>query len=129
MHNIANMAKDIKIIQCPKCGSTDKTEIKPGFFKCNNCNTEYYLNADNIKINDIYNQLVNQPAASNPVTDKKKLYFAIGFLVLLIAGVIFSTTFSRTDVKPNVAYRNTVAADTLWLYAKELFLPPPMIGR
>lgn len=45
------MATEIKAIQCPKCGSTQKTEVRPGVFRCDSCGTEYFLDNDDININ------------------------------------------------------------------------------
>ncbi|MEO8255300.1 MAG: hypothetical protein ABI554_13045, partial [Flavobacterium sp.] len=44
------MAKTIKAIICPNCGSNQKTEIKPDYFVCESCKTEYYLDSDDIHI-------------------------------------------------------------------------------
>lgn len=45
------MAKQIKIIKCPNCSSIEKTEVKPDYYRCENCNTEYFLDSDDININ------------------------------------------------------------------------------
>ncbi|RZK38211.1 MAG: hypothetical protein EOO90_23010 [Pedobacter sp.] len=37
------MPKEIKAIQCPKCGATQKEELRPEYFRCQNCDTEYFL--------------------------------------------------------------------------------------
>lgn len=44
------MAKTIKPIICPTCGSNQKTEVKPEYFICKSCQTEYYLDSDDIHI-------------------------------------------------------------------------------
>lgn len=48
------MAKQIKIIKCPNCGSIQKTEIKPDHYRCENCHTEYFLDSDDINVNVTY---------------------------------------------------------------------------
>lgn len=45
------MAKQIKTIKCPQCGSVRKTEIKPDYFRCDGCTTEYFLDNDDINVN------------------------------------------------------------------------------
>jgi len=44
------MAKQLKAIQCPKCGSPQKVEIRPDTYRCDNCGTEYFLDTDDITI-------------------------------------------------------------------------------
>lgn len=78
------MAKKIKAIQCPKCGSNDKRETKPDYFVCNNCNTEYYLDNDDITINHNINyNNTDTPIQGKPV-DTKRLGAIIGFAVVLL---------------------------------------------
>ncbi|MDH6252383.1 hypothetical protein M2347_002110 [Chryseobacterium sp. H1D6B] len=45
------MAKNIKAIKCPNCGSIKKTEIRTDYFRCLHCDTEYFLDNDDININ------------------------------------------------------------------------------
>lgn len=80
------MAKNIKAIKCPNCGSVKKTEIKPDYFVCKNCDTEYYLDNDDININ-----IRHTP---NPTFDKlpnikKNIAIAIGAIVLFILLINF----------------------------------------
>jgi len=44
------MAKHLKAIQCPTCGSPQQTEIRPDTYRCANCGTEYFLDSDDITI-------------------------------------------------------------------------------
>ncbi|MEO5911394.1 MAG: hypothetical protein ABIP95_10930 [Pelobium sp.] len=80
------MAKNIKAIKCPNCGSVKKTEIKPDYFVCKNCDTEYYLDNDDININ-----IRHTP---NPTFDKlpnvkKTVAIAMGAIVLFILLINF----------------------------------------
>ena len=43
------MATAIKAIQCPKCGSTEKTELRLDHYRCDSCGTEYFLDNGNTK--------------------------------------------------------------------------------
>lgn len=45
------MAKKIKAIQCPQCGSTDHRLLKDDYYKCLNCGTNYILDNDDINVN------------------------------------------------------------------------------
>ena len=56
------MAKSIKAIECPKCGSTQKTAVRPDTFRYESCGTEYYLDNDDINVN----YTVRQPAPTSP---------------------------------------------------------------
>lgn len=76
------MSRQIKAIQCPKCGSTSKTEIKQGFFKCANCGTEYYLDDDEIVVNQNIHYNHN-PVSANPAFSRKKL------ILIMLAVFIF----------------------------------------
>ena len=85
------MAKEIKAIKCPQCGSTAKTEIKPDVYRCVNCQTEYYLDDDDITVN--YNHNHNYSYAnSNPAlgAQKTKLFIAIATIVFVILTISIS---------------------------------------
>jgi len=45
------MAKQIKAIQCPKCGSPQKTQLQLDTYRCDSCGTEYFLDTDAITLN------------------------------------------------------------------------------
>lgn len=87
------MAKQIVAIQCPKCGSTQKTEIRPDTFRCDNCGTEYYLDNDDININ--IRQVPDPVPQPAPVrTDRMRLIrllvaLGMGSIVLLFLVVHF----------------------------------------
>jgi tRNA(Ile2) C34 agmatinyltransferase TiaS len=44
------MAKTIRPLLCPQCGSPDKTTFGPDQFRCNACQTEYYLDTDDVTV-------------------------------------------------------------------------------
>ncbi|WP_223649421.1 transposase [Hymenobacter psoromatis] len=87
------MAKQIKAIACPKCGSTQKTVIRPDTFRCDNCGTEYYLDNDDITINirqvpDPVPRPVPVPASRLPIV-RLLVGLGMGSLVLLFVLVHF----------------------------------------
>lgn len=77
------MAKSIKAIKCPNCGSVKKIEIKPDYFVCKNCDTEYFLDNDDININVKH---IPNPTTYNQTPDLKKRIplFIVGALVLIL---------------------------------------------
>ncbi|UIR56977.1 hypothetical protein LZQ00_03965 [Sphingobacterium sp. SRCM116780] len=77
------MAKNIKAIKCPNCGSIRKTVIKPDYYKCDSCETEYFLDSDDINVNVNYNH--NYQGTSTTSVDPAKNKTALAIL----AGVIF----------------------------------------
>ncbi|OKS87450.1 hypothetical protein [Mucilaginibacter polytrichastri] len=103
------MAKEIKAIQCPKCGSTQNVEIKPDYFKCLSCDTEYFLDNDDITINHNVNyQQAPQPA---PIASPKLASLIIGaILIIFVLFVFLPTLFNKSskslsNVLDSSAYR------------------------
>lgn len=105
------MAKQIKVIKCPQCGSVQKTEIKPEHYRCDNCNTEYILDNDDINVNFKYQ---NNIPKNYFVDQKVKLVgiticsiFVVIFLFFLFFVFIDSTSHSN---KPPVRQPKTVTS-------------------
>lgn len=67
------MAKKIKAIQCPQCGSADQRQIKDDYYECKNCGANYYLDNDDININVTHK--VETP--TQPQINQKKLVVGI----------------------------------------------------
>ncbi|TDG37308.1 hypothetical protein EZJ43_04105 [Pedobacter changchengzhani] len=111
------MAKNIKVIQCPKCGSTEKTEVKPDFFRCNNCNTEYYLDNDDVNINHNYNQAQNIPAPFNTSNTPKKVIYAI--LISLIIFLFFVIKLATCNSSPRSTNSSTLG-EVRWNRSEKL---------
>lgn len=70
------MAKQIKAVKCPHCGSSQQKLIKEDFYKCDNCSTEYYLDSDDVNIN------VNHRFPSRPADNSRNII--IGVIIFLI---------------------------------------------
>lgn len=83
------MATEIKAIQCPKCGSTKKVEIRANYYRCTNCDTEYFLDDDNITIthNVNYNNSPNAHAA--PVKRTAIIVLVAIFLIMMVCSIAF----------------------------------------
>ena len=94
------MAKNIKVIKCPQCGSVDKTELKPDHYRCENCRTEYFLDSDDIHIHHRHYNVGN----TSVDTDKQKKLAAISAILIIVVvfgifllNVLFSSRSSRTS--------------------------------
>ncbi|WP_316850496.1 hypothetical protein [Pedobacter agri] len=95
------MPKEIKAIQCPKCGSTQKEELRPEYFRCQNCDTEYFLDDDDININhNISYSSGIKPATIAP----QKIMMTIVALVIFIvlAGILLPLLFNNKRVESNL---------------------------
>lgn len=44
------MAKRIKPIKCPQCGSTKATETRTDYYRCDSCHSEFFIDNDDIHI-------------------------------------------------------------------------------
>ncbi|MCD2426228.1 hypothetical protein LQ567_25810 [Niabella pedocola] len=79
------MAKQIKAIKCPQCGSVKATELKPDFYRCNSCGTEFFLDNDDININHhYYRNTTPQPAVSPERVKKTALTVIFVFTGLML---------------------------------------------
>ena len=121
------MATKIKAIKCPQCGSTQQTETRPNYFRCNSCGTEYFIDNENdITITHKYDIPVEQKYGipNNPPQFKKVIAtIAIACGIILLLSFLPSLLFSHKN-KNNTAYNQTKSSKrskekTLkWDYAK-----------
>ena len=95
------MATEIKAIQCPKCGSTAKTDLGLDHFRCDSCGTEYFL--DNRKTFAGPKPGIIDPR--RPVTSPRRASVVIFFLFVILVGVLalFLIYISSTTSSPNNA--------------------------
>jgi len=84
------MAKQIKVIKCPQCGSVKNTLLKPDYYKCNSCATEYFLDSDDVNINHHYPSSPTTTDTGSPVV---KLVSKI-FVGLLLVYLLFTFAFA-----------------------------------
>jgi len=90
------MAKEIKVIKCPNCGSVNKIELKPDFYKCTSCQTEYFLDDNDVNINYNHNYNHNNSPSINPKTLKIiGIVIASIFAFFFLIGVITSLFKSK----------------------------------
>jgi FlaG/FlaF family flagellin (archaellin)/DNA-directed RNA polymerase subunit RPC12/RpoP len=125
------MAKEIKAIKCPHCGSVYKQEIRPGFYKCQSCGTEYFLDSDDVHIYHHHERPAPLQSSAPPGNQKLPVYLLIGVLasiaiVYLLSGLINSKTGGRyvntnsTYKTPRMfsgsfVYMNTTTGDPVYL--------------
>ena len=106
------MAKSIKAIECPKCGSTQKTAVRPDTFRCESCGTEYYLDNDDINVNYTVRQPAPAPSAPGLTGTRRAVVVgavAVGAL-LLVGGVRSLFSPSPVVYYPVAASRGAVVA-------------------
>ena len=111
------MSKNIKAIKCPNCGSVENTEIKPDYYKCSNCGSEYFLDNDDININVNH---ISQPVQASPLNTKKILTIVVAIimvpLVMIIANLIVSNNASKNivELKEDKKYDFPSAGSTVY---------------
>lgn len=89
------MAKKIKAIKCPQCGSTKQKRIDEEHFECLNCGSGYLLDTDDITINHNYNY--NTPNIPSVPVNKKAVGIFIAILFFGFVGLMVSGMFSKKD--------------------------------
>lgn len=123
------MARDIKAIQCPKCGSVYKQQIKPDFYQCKNCQTEYYLNSDDVHIYHHHERVGPLQSSAPPGNTKLPVYILIGAVTTIALVYLLSNLFqpktksynTYTSYKAprsfynNFVYTNTATGDPVYL--------------
>jgi hypothetical protein len=98
------MAKDIKAIKCPHCGSVYKQELKPEFYKCQNCGTEYYLDSDDIHIHHHHEPVAPVQSSSPPISSNTPLYILVFGVACIIIAYLVVVMFSSTKSSGNKNY-------------------------
>ena len=106
------MSTEIKAIQCPKCGSTEKTELRLDHFRCDSCGTEYFLDSDSAAKAASKPGIVDPRRAPQTAVGKSSTMgcFITIILVVVVVGValIFGVATSHTHTH----YSNTNASGT-----------------
>jgi hypothetical protein len=104
------MGTGIKILQCPQCGSTDKTDLKRAVFQCNNCKTVYYLEDEAPEL-EVQHNAVEIPSPLKKKRTTIMVSIAFVCIMFLVALFYFGPTHSDGTA--------TTAADTTWTKEKE----------
>jgi len=95
------MAKNIKAIKCPNCGSIKKIEIKPEYFRCLNCDTEYFLDNDDININISHTPSYDSSGSAPGKKNTQRI-------VIIAIGALLALYIIGSAIISNVANNNTI---------------------
>ncbi len=88
------MAKQIKAIKCPQCGSVKNTEIKADLYQCRSCGTDFFIDNDDININHYYHNDRQSSPLNQLLTLKIIGYTTLSFIVVSIVYSIISSLFT-----------------------------------
>lgn len=102
------MAKNIKAIKCPHCGSIKVSTIRPDYYKCDSCGTEFFLDSDDININHNYNYPRNNPEQYKAI--RIVLFAVVGFIALMFIISVLSSIFSKKPTNTYSTYSSSNAA-------------------
>ncbi|TPG66537.1 zinc ribbon domain-containing protein [Hymenobacter nivis] len=80
------MAKTIRPILCPQCGSPAKTPLGPDRFRCDACQTEYYFDTDDVTVTVRHQYATPAPVVRPPLSWGQRV--AIGLCALVGVGVV-----------------------------------------
>lgn len=105
------MAKSIKPIICPSCGSNRKDEVKPDFFLCQNCKTEYFLDRDEIII--YHKNAPNQPPENKSKVNIQPKIFAILLITIGLVFYILTTALFDKENKSSSTDKKTEQTEKL----------------
>lgn len=91
------MAKQIKALKCPHCGSVKKQNVKEDHYICNHCGTEYFLDNDDINVN-VRHQYDGRSSGLDPKS-KKYILLAVGGVLffLFLSGIIKTCSNERSS--------------------------------
>ena len=119
------MAKQIKVIKCPNCGSIEKTEIKPEHYRCENCNTEYFLDSDDINVNVKYHNH-NQNSTQTNYLDEANIKSIIIIVACIVVAIVFGSLISiffKSKSYSNNSYSNPPVTHTTKSTKSDTTLP------
>ena len=102
------MAKTIKAIKCPSCGSVKIAELRLDYYKCKSCNTEFFLDTDDITINHKHHHASSQVTLHPNL--KKWLPFAVlGILAFIILLNLISPTSAPQQPQTYTSTSNIIS--------------------
>ncbi|UOR06449.1 hypothetical protein MUN82_04975 [Hymenobacter aerilatus] len=80
------MAKTLRPILCPQCGSPAKTTLGPDLFRCDACQTEYYLDSDDVTVH-VQHHYPPTPIPTPPAPMAARYWVASLFLLIAIGAL------------------------------------------
>lgn len=102
---------EIKAIQCPKCGSTEHTEIRPDYFRCSSCGTEYFLD-NGLRANNAVQAAPRQAANTHPAQAGSKVkgcflfFLIVGLVIVIVSFIIYLDASSDSSPAADTGSRN-----------------------
>jgi DNA-directed RNA polymerase subunit RPC12/RpoP len=102
------MAKNIKAIKCPHCGSIKITTLRPDYYKCDSCGTEFFLDSDDININHNYNYPRNNQDQYKAI--RIVLFAVVGFIALMFVIGALSAIFPKSQ-RPIIQHSTSNTAE------------------
>ncbi|WP_108822063.1 hypothetical protein [Dysgonomonas sp. Marseille-P4361] len=104
------MAKRIKAIQCPQCGSADQKQLKDDYYQCKNCGANYYLDNDDVNINVTHR--VETP--TQPQVSPKKALWAtvIGVALFLLIFLLPQLFDSKSSLNTKSRFKGRAEINT-----------------
>ena len=95
------MAKQIKALKCPQCGSTKSSVIKNDHYRCDKCGTEFFLDNDDITVNVNHRyDHQNKPRSGSSNTNKIVIIIVVLFVLFFISPFLIRFCVSRPHPKP-----------------------------
>ncbi|MDO7876657.1 hypothetical protein Q5H93_18065 [Hymenobacter sp. ASUV-10] len=110
------MAKSIKAIKCPHCGSTQKTEVRPDVFRCEGCGTEYFLDNDDINVNYTVRQ---EPLGTPGQPPVKRAVIVAGLAAVVMFGFVLLRLLFSSSSSPTPGSYSVTTADEEEDYTKK----------
>ncbi|GJQ04467.1 hypothetical protein [Capnocytophaga canimorsus] len=104
------MAKRIKPIKCPQCGSTQATETKTDYYRCNSCQSEFFIDSDDININ--HRHTYDYGTTQLPTASRKYLIISIVSSFAFLIGVFVFFSLIHKNTLPTTA--PSVKAKSYW---------------
>ncbi|TVT40619.1 hypothetical protein FNT36_14210 [Hymenobacter setariae] len=124
------MAKTLRPILCPQCGSPDKTTLGPDLYRCNACQTEYYLDSDDVTVH-VRHHYAAPPPRPVPAPTAARYWVASIFLLVALGALTWLYFLAFRPRQPSMAGGSAAAADSepaalrqpRWMLAHSVLLP------
>lgn len=126
------MAKTLRPILCPQCGSPDKTTLGPDLYRCHACQTEYYLDSDDVTVHVRHHYAAPAPPRPAPAPVAARYWVASIFLLIALGALTWLYFLAFRPRQAGFAVvGGTAATDTSqsalrqprWMLAHSVLLP------
>lgn len=95
------MAKQIKVIKCPQCGSTKPEQLKQDHYRCDKCGTQFFLDNDDVNIN-INHKHSTEGSGSAKLSKSVWIVFVLVMIALIFLLRLCSGTSRNDGSKPTI---------------------------